>query len=440
MRRPSLILVMTSLLAASVMAVSNGGVYAFHDGGVGECEGCHTMHNFYEGMSISQTSAAGVTSSYLLKGSDQSSVCLNCHQQAGDVGPIAFHVSTADTDMPAGTPPRQMSPGGDFGWMKKNYTWIPSLGAATETSPGDIHGHNIIARDYGYFADAYKITSPGGSYPAAYLGCTSCHDPHGKFRRRGDGSIGPGGAPTKASGSLAGSPEPDFLNSVGVYRLLGGAGYKPKSLSTGFAFNYNPPAAIAPDTYNRSESVTQTRVAYGAGMSEWCRNCHANIHNDSSPTQLKHPSGSGAGQLRRSDISTYYDKYVKDGDLTGVEANAYLSLAPFEVGSANYATLKSIVTTTPTMGPATTSDSPAVMCLSCHRAHASGWDKSLRWNNKAAKIVHNGSYSQVSDPFQPFGQGRSALEAQKAYYDIPVSIFASEQNRLCYKCHATGSK
>jgi hypothetical protein len=433
MHRPSFKMVITSLLAASVIAGSSG-VYAFHDGGVGECEGCHTMHNSYEGMPLTQTSAVGIANKYLLKGNDQSSVCLNCHQKAGDTGPTVFHVSTADTDMPVGTPPRQMSPGGDFGWLKKNYTWMPSLGSATQTSTGDSHGHNIVAQDYGYFADAYKNTSPGGSYPAASLGCTSCHDPHGKFRRRADGSVAPGGAPTKGSGSLAGSSEPDTLNSVGVYRLLGGVGYNPKSLSAGFAFNYNPPAAIAPDSYNRSESVTQTRVAYGAGMSDWCRNCHANIHTDAVPTPLKHPAGSAL----TAGISDYYDRYIKDGDLTGIEANAYLSLVPFEVGTSNYATLKSIVTMTPSKGPSTSDGTPAVMCLSCHRAHASGWDNSMRWNNKTAKIVHNGTYSQESDPFQPFGQGRNSLEAQKSYYDIPATTFTGEQNPLCYKCHVSG--
>jgi len=439
MRRLSLKMVMTSMLTAAVLAGSSGSMYAFHDGGVGECEGCHTMHNSYEGMPVTPTSPAGTTGKYLLKGSDQSSVCLNCHQKAGDVGPTAFHVSTADTDMPLGTPPRQLPPGGDFGWLKKNYTWIPSLGAATQTSPGDSHGHNIVAQDYGYFADAYKTSSPGGFYPATNLGCTSCHDPHGKYRRSADGSIGTAGTPIKHSGSLAGNPDPDPQQAVGVYRLLGGVGYYSKTLSAGFAFSYNPPTAVAPDTYNRSEALTQTRVAYGAGMSDWCRNCHANIHTDAAPTPLKHPAGSPNGILGAA-YTSYYDQYIKDGDLTGIEANAYLSLVPFEVGSSNYATLKSIVTMTPAKGPSISDGTPAVMCLSCHRAHASGWDGGMRWNNKTDKIVHNSTYSQESDPFQPFGQGRNALEAQKANYDIPATFFASEQNTLCYKCHATGTK
>lgn len=424
----------------AVFLVITGTGFAFHDGGVGDCEGCHTMHNSYEGISQSSTSAPGMTNRYLLKGSEQSSVCLNCHQKVGDAGPTAFHISTAEPDMPMGAPPRQLTPGGDFGWLKKTYIWTPALGGTPQTSTGDSHGHNIAAIDYGYFNDAYRNTSPGGSYPASYLGCTSCHDPHGRYRRMQDGSIRTSGNPIRDSGSLASSPAPDAGNSVGVYRLLGGIGYLPKSLSGGLAFSYNPPAAVAPDTYNRSENTTQTRVAYGTGMSDWCRNCHQNIHRESITTQLKHPAGADGGQLRRSDISTYYNKYIKDGDLSGVMSNSYLSLVPFEVGVSNYDMLKSIVTTTPATGPETTSDNPVVMCLSCHRAHASGWDRAMRWNNKTSKIVHNSSYSEESNAFQFFGQGRTALEAQSAYYGIPAGNFSSEQNPLCFKCHLSGKK
>jgi len=419
-----------ALLAALIVS-SAGTAYAFHEGGVGECEGCHAMHSSSGGLPVT-------TSKFLLRATDQSSVCLNCHQNAGDTGPTDYHVSTADVAMPAGSPPRQLTPGGDFGWLKKNYIWVPILGAAAVSSPGDAHGHNISAQDYGYYADSYRTSSPGGTYPSAAMGCISCHDPHGKYRRNQDGSTNSSGAPVRGSGSYASSPEPNSSASVGVYRLLGGVGYYPKSMSAGVAFSYNSPLAVAPDTYNRSESTGQTRVAYGSGMSEWCRNCHTYIHTDATPTILKHPAGSGSGGMP-PDMRTYYDRYIKSGDLTGAEESAYLSLVPFEVGTSNAPLLKSIVTSTPTKGPSSLDGTPAVMCLSCHRAHASGWDKALRWNNTVTAIVHEGKYAQEGQPFQPFGQGRSEAEALHAYYDIPASSFATEQTPLCYKCHATGS-
>ncbi len=441
MRLPSHKLFMIAILALAVLAVGSEKAEAFHQGGAGECEGCHTMHNSYEGMPVTPTSPVGSVGAYLLKGSDASSVCLNCHQKSGDIGPTSFHISTADTDMPVSSPPRQLPPGGDFGWLKKSYTWIPTLGGTPLNSPGDSHGHNIVAQDYGYFSDSYKTTSPGGFYPTASMGCTSCHDPHGKYRRSADGSIGSAGTPIKDSGSVSSSPDPDPLQSVGVYRLLGGVGYKPKSMSGGFAFSYNPPAAVAPDIYNRSETLAQTRVAYGSGMSDWCRNCHANIHTDALPTPLKHPAGYPNGNLS-ADIRNYYDQYIKDGDLTGIEANAWLSLAPFEAGTTNYTTLKALVTATPAKGPSITDGTPAVMCLTCHRAHASGWDGSMRWNNRTINIVLNGLYTggQAGQAFQPNAQGRTELEAQRAYYDITTGTFANPQRTLCYKCHVNGSE
>lgn len=410
-----------------------GSVYAFHRGGVGECEGCHTIHNSANGFS------AGISSKFLLRGSSPSSVCLNCHQKSGDTGPTSYHISTAEVDMPFSIPPRQLSPGGDFGWLKKSYAWIPALGGAIETSAGDSHGHNIDAPDYGYFPDSYKASSPGGSYPSLSLGCTSCHDPHGKYRRNPDGAIRTTGFPIKDSGSFVNSPEPDTAFAVGAYRLLAGSGYTPKSLTAGLSFANNPPFAVAPFPANRSESISQTRVAYGDGMSEWCRNCHATIHSVATPTPLIHPAGSSTGRLP-SEITSYYDSYVKTGDLSGTNDTSYLSLVPFEVGSTSYASLKMIVSATPNKGPSPFDGTPQVMCLSCHRAHASGWDGSMRWNNKTAAIVHEGKYSQEGQPYQPYGQGRSEAEALRAYYDIPAARFATEQTPLCYKCHITGTK
>ncbi|MDU0459737.1 MAG: cytochrome C [Geobacteraceae bacterium] len=431
------ILVLQASFAALVAAVLCIPVDAFHRGGVGECEGCHTIHNSVEGQ---PGSPAGLSGNYLLKGSDASSVCLNCHQVSGDTGPTGYHVSTAPVDMPAGTPPRQMTPGGDFGWLKKSYTWFNSLGSTTiQRSPANSHGHNIVAMDYGYDMDYDKPKAPGGDYPSSAMSCTSCHDPHGKYRRLSDGSISTVTAPIKGSGSLVRSAEPDAQNAVGVYRLLAGIGYYQKSQGMSNVFSSNPPAAVAPDIYNRSESVSQTRVAYGTGMSEWCRNCHSDIHTDTVPASLKHPSGGIGGAMGKS-IAGWYDQYIRDGDLSGVESNAYLSLVPFEIGSSDYSmVLKPIAATTPTRGPSLTDGTPQVMCLSCHRAHASGWDGSMRWNNRSPYIVYAGKYSQAGD-IQPYGQGRSELEAQAAYYNIPPSTFGYNQYQFCYKCHQNGTR
>jgi hypothetical protein len=428
-RIPSLLLLFTAVVIPLVAAT--GALALFHRGGVGDCEGCHTIHNSLQGIGMSANLPSGMSNPYLLMGSDSSSTCLHCHQQTGDVGPTTFHVSTPDTEMAPGIPPKQLTPGGDFAWLKKSYSWVPALGQAVSYSYGERHGHNIRSNDYGYFPDGTKTAAPGGSFPSILLSCISCHDPHGKFRRNQDGSITTTGSPIKSSGSFDISPDPDAFSAVGSYRMLGGAGYAPKSQGTPFAFFSGPPAAVAPLFSNRSEDSTVTRVAYGAGMNDWCKNCHTNIHDDVYPGPIKHSSGVTIGSVYLYN----YNRYVKSGDVSGVEATAYSSLVPFEIGTSNYAVLKGIVTNTPTKGPNASDGAPTIMCLSCHRAHASGWDEATRWNTVTDYVVNNGTFSQEGAVFQPYGQGRSELEAQRAYYNTPASKFAPMQKTLCNKCH-----
>ncbi len=437
-----LVLIAAVLLAAGLATQGE----AYHSGGVAECEGCHTMHNSFEGATTSTGLPQFQAGPYLLKGSDQSSACLNCHQHAGDTGPNGYHISTADADMPAGIAPLQRTPGGDFGWLKKSYTWIPRTGAAAETSPGERHGHNIVANDYGYVADGKLTVAPGGTYPAASLACSSCHDPHGKYRRDVNGTVATSGLPIKNSGSYNNSADPTAWGSVGVYRILGGIGYQPKSLSGSFAFANDVPDAVAPSTYNRSDNTTQTRVAYGTGMSEWCSNCHTNLHRDSytsGTSGLTHPAGAGA-KLTTA-ITANYNTYVKSGDLTGTAASSYLNLVPFEEGTtghalATYTTLKAHALNTDAYLQGPDGTNANVACVSCHRAHASGFDSMLRFGvgNEFITVADasgNAIWPDITaNPAQ--AQGRTAAETQASYYDRAATKFAPYQRDLCNKCHA----
>lgn len=400
---------------------------AFHKGGVGACDACHSMHN----------PSQFVSNSSLLKSSDPSSTCLNCHEQTGDTGPTRHHVSTAQSDMPPGAPPKQLGPAGDFGWLQKTFIWVPSATGVLQRSPGDRHGHNIIADSFQYAADSTNNMAPGGNYPAMSLTCISCHDPHGKYRRDSLGSIATSGTPIQGSGSYASSADPQSGSSVGVYRLLGGKNYQPKYLSGNFSFINDPPAAVAPDTYNRAESGTQTRVAYGSNMSEWCQNCHTTMHTIVSSGTSTVPQTHPVGSLAKfgPTLSTNYNIYVKTGVLTGNLITSFLSLVPFEEGTRDYPTLKAHARSDNSYLYGPDSTSSQVMCLTCHRAHASAWDYATRWNTNSDYIVYNGFYSQDGQAFQPYGQGRTEIEAQKAYYDMKASRFALNQDTLCHKCH-----
>jgi hypothetical protein len=367
--------------------------------------------------------------SFLLIGGDASSTCLSCHQHTGDTGPSSYHISTAEADMTGTTAPRQRTPGGDFGWLKKSYSWVPRTGAATEYSPGAAHGHNIIATDAAYVIDPTNATAPGGTFPASQLGCQSCHDPHGRARRVSDGSYvnafytpSSVNAPIIGSGSYHNSAAPAAGQAVGVYRILRGLGDN----SQGVTFN-GVGIAVTPTPYNRTEAATQTRVAYGSQGTNtwgaWCGTCHPAMHAN---TGTVHPVDRAL-----NDIATAYNAYVKSGDLTGSSATAYTSLVPFAEGTGDIATLQSHANPANnfTNGPARTDQ---VTCFSCHRAHASGFDFMLRFNMGNEFMVYNGTYTGSV----AVAQGRTEAEMTAAYYDRPATQFASYQRVLCNKCHA----
>lgn len=361
---------------------------AFHSGGAEECQECH------------------VGTGGQLRGSDTSSSCLRCHQaSAGTLKPTGYYVATNIINLSAGMPPSQLTPGGDFGYLKKNYYWS-SPGGGQNKSVGERHGHNIVAMDFGYVADTINILAPGGNYPANELSCISCHDPHGKIAKD----------PT----------------TNGAYRLLGGVGYSPRSAG-GITFTFDSPVAVAPPNYNRSEAVTDTRVAYGKGMSEWCANCHAKIGADAGAAQYGHPVGSLA-KFSQETISTY-NAYLKSGNLSGSGNTSYTSLVPFEEGTENRQLLAQHARSDGgyTNGPDFASN---VMCLTCHRAHASGWDLMARWNMSTDFIIYD-SVCPGTDKNSPkeCAQGRTSIETQRALYDRPPSLYASYQRGLCNKCH-----
>jgi len=252
-----------ALLTAALMVLvyGSGKPQAFHSGGVAECGGCHSMHS----------PKAGGT--FLLVGTDQSSTCLTCHMHAGDTGPSSYHIATADADMPVGTAPKQRTPGGDFGWLRKDYTM--TIRGTTSTELGQSHGHNVVAVDASFLADAENTVAPGGTFSSAQLGCQSCHDPHSAVRRLADGTyrtgqtLGGAAQPIIGSGSYDTSLTPGATEAVGVYRLLRGLG----DSTQGVTFS-GVGIAVVPAAYNRTEAATQTRVAYGASggntWGNWC--------------------------------------------------------------------------------------------------------------------------------------------------------------------------
>src|SRR5512134_1577986 len=92
---------------AAVFAFAYGNAYAFHSGGVAECEGCHSMHNSFEGTAnVTGRTFANGTGVYLLKANDQSGSCLNCHGAGTTLS--GYHISTEGINPYDATTPAQM--------------------------------------------------------------------------------------------------------------------------------------------------------------------------------------------------------------------------------------------------------------------------------------------------------------------------------------------
>jgi hypothetical protein len=457
------------LAAAAALGVwgSQETCYAFHDGSVAGCEACHTMHNSENGLAMVKTGGAPqfFGYNYLLKSSDPSSTCLNCHKGM-TAGFQIMSNAVGNVGLPS-----QMTPGGDFAWLNITTTYITSLGVQGINS-GTRHGHNIVAADYGLTPSTALPVAPGGTYPSAMLSCTSCHDPHGGYRVNGGyqftaPTAGQNIGTVSGSGSY-GTRQPTASSSVGVYRLLGGVNYLPASMKNTplLAFTYPSPFAFAPSTYNRSEAVTDTRVAYGSGMSEWCDNCHGSIHGDSLPTQQPHPTGSTTATfnniVRTSSLSNLdsqgvsiavrYNNYISSGNLSGNVATSYTSMVPYEEGLAlnqfNYADLatRAVNDGSQTGGPANYGGgNERVMCLTCHRAHASAWPKILRWNAEYGQyLTVQGVYPGVNSSIAEAQNGEYHIgylqaQVQRSFYDRPANVYAAYQKSLCKKCHNTAS-
>ncbi len=382
------------LFAITVVLLTLGGINtsdAFHAGGVAPCEGCHTMHS-----SADNPLGSGVVeNTSLLKGSDASSTCLNCHAGAG-----SYHIAS---DALSNT-----NAGGDFGWVKTDYTVIGDSGPVV--FEGKNNGHNIVALDFGYTADlrTTNTQAPGGTYSSSLFGCTSCHDAHGQVH----GGTKGGSAPISGSGSY-GAADPTDGSILGNFRLLGDSDYEAgNATDDGYNFSYDAPIAVTIDGASYGQDT-----AYGSGMSEWCANCH-----DYAGKTTKHVAGAVTGLMNGIGIND--SCYIKTGNWDCSQAaTSYDELVPFERGTGVARTSLSV---TDTSAPGSGAQ---VMCLTCHRAHASAHANAGRWD-LATDMLKGSAALNASD----------LPTTAVAYYDstgeVDVTVkYGPYQRSLCNKCH-----
>jgi hypothetical protein len=354
--------------ALFILAISTTGPLAFHDAGVAECAGCHTMHNSQDGVPVDPAHPAG--NAYLLQNANSTDQCLACHASYGQFfGGEGY------------------GPGGDFYWLTKTFEWTSHGHAAYST--GDSHGHNVISPANMIAADATLLAAPGGTFDSDFLTCTSCHDPHGNQNFRilyGDGVVNGPGGPIYLNGRYDFEEAAPLAKGNSRKTMVGGGG----------------------------EETDARHTVYKSGMTEWCANCHGDFHSGET-TDSVHPTSVGLG----AGIAAVYNAYVSTDDPAGGDAGtAYFGLVPFEDVDVDLGTVDSADYTA---GPAA---GDQVMCLTCHRAHASAFPDAARWD--LAETFLADSHPQLTDT------GASADDVANMYYQY---TFVQNQRSLCNKCH-----
>src|SRR4030065_2071004 len=159
------------------------------------------------------------------------------------------------------------------------------------------------------------------------------------------------------------------------------------------------------------------------------------MHSGTSSLMV-HPVNQGLG----SSVAANYNAYIGSGNMSGVSTTSYDSIIPFQTAnSSDYAALKLLAVNDGSNknGPAT---SDRVMCLSCHRAHATGFEFMGRWNNANELMAVDSVWPGTDSPSTianqaKYAQGRTVAETTKAYNDTTMH-YSSYQRVLCNKYHA----
>ena len=338
----------------------------------GQCSNCHTMHNSQNGSNVNMYGATGQP----WKGSGPFPAlvrgdCLGCHGMGtaenidSVIGaPQVFHTDTTDLA------------GGNFAYI----LGVKGSGAS------DAKGHNVI--DLGDIDDI--LEGP----PGAFLGAD--HDEvvtNYELTCAGDGGCHGARCPNCGKSNLLalrGAHHGDVEGKITVadnaansYRFLWGvkgledSDWQATTSSTDHNEYYG---AVSPPLYDYSScNVCHTPASVVAPqntISGFCGTCHGNLHTLSGGY---YGNGAGIGD----DVNSPFQRHPTDIVLPATgEYSAYTSYS-LEAPVARTSVLDNPSNTV-------TPGDDIVICLSCHRAHATDYPDMLRWDYNAM-IANGGS-------------------------------------------------
>lgn len=341
----------------------------------GNCTNCHTMHNSQNNMPMNYDGSS-VPNVNLTRGT-----CFGCHAQGGGTPTVNVGGSIIPQVMHSSA---THLAGGNFGYI----TGLAGSGAA------DNKGHNISGLTG---IDQTLYAPPGGIYnvggPSHVLGntvntttltCAGNNGCHG-YRHYGTGGDdvyrvkgiseahhnnvdGQLNQPTKPANSyrflmaVQGLESPDWEENISIS-------------------NHNEYYALsAPVQLGCSAPAVKCHVGAGGltqppngSMSQFCATCHGNFHT------LTTTESDGIGS------STFSPFIRHPTDLSLPASGEYADYTIYNI-NAPVARL----TVPAASSSVVTPGSDAVMCLSCHVAHASDYPDMLRWDYTAMNAGNGG--------------------------------------------------
>ncbi len=310
----------------------------------GLCANCHTMHNSQNNVAVN---SSGPNNALL------NSNCAGCHQGQNTGTNTTPYVFDPNGPVYGSTGTETQSntlAGGNFYWVAQGYS-------AT--------GHNVA----GITSQDSRLgnTPPGGSALGGRLTCAGVNGCHGD-RSIGDGTEAMLGSHHYNDSSVW----KDGSTVANSYRFLKGI----QGLED-TTYEYHPTASSHHNKYYGLARSSETDTAAGT-ISSLCAECHGDFHDgNGSLVPSSGTFGSGVWVRHPTDFdmasaqsSTEYQGY--NGG-TGVD-NPYSVISPVATADKTTALNTTVYSQT---GDA------IVMCISCHRAHGSPFDASLRWDYKS---------------------------------------------------------
>ncbi|RJQ52026.1 MAG: hypothetical protein C4526_08865 [Nitrospiraceae bacterium] len=404
----------------------NSQQYHSYDGLI--CTDCHTLHNSEDGAASAISAAYGNTNGngHLLYRGDITDMCLSCHKEGQNTSATAALPSVVNS-----------------GWVAPIVMTLDGVDKANMSMPaGDFYYSNADPKKGHNPAFTYDVTAmpaaatslfmagdptlgstpPGnqGSWTEKEWSCHSCHGMHQRFsptytawrqvKRKVNNIVHTGCDQTVGTVDATG-----YCDAAKVGTTA--AGYEAiKSNSRGYidpaTLAYNATRADLNPNEGASlwadESDTNKNV-YRGGFSSFCSTCHGNFHGGNGETRttanantiaavsgtktewVKHPTNVKMNEANSSYGITTYTKQVSNQQSTSPNPVGYDWKYPLVQPDADFTVA---VTAGSAADPLTAIGDDRIMCLTCHKAHASQFENMTRWDTNAHSFIEDG----MTDP------------------------------------------